>query len=178
MNKREDALRVFVAAATAATSRAWAELIRRERDMTVCGAAPADARLASAVAADEPPDVVVIEADGAGHVDVVAQLRARLPGEAILMVGDASASDDAARLFRAGVRGFVLAGEPRANLITAIRAVAAGGAYLSDVVSNRLLLGTIGLTAAPTDTPLARLSDREQSVFRMLGDGMSVREIA
>jgi DNA-binding NarL/FixJ family response regulator len=178
MQKNGQGLRVFVMAATAVTSHAWAEQIDRAGDLRVCGVASADAGIASAIDAQDAADVLVLEANAAGSIELVKHLRARLPHAAIIIVGDASTSDDAARLLRGGVRGFIVAHEPASKLVTAIRAVAAGGVYLSDVVTNRLLMGTIGLATEPADSPLARLSDRETSVFRMLGDGLSVREIA
>src|SRR5687768_12482541 len=146
--------------------------------MIVCGAAPADARLPAALEACDRPGVLVLEAGSADTIELVGHVRQQAPHVGILAVSNASTSDGASRLFRAGVRGFILASEPADKLMMAIRAVAAGGAYLSDVGFNRWPRGTIGLAAGPSDSPLARLSDREISVFRMLGDGLSVREIA
>ena len=63
--------------------------------------------------------------------------------------------------------------------MTAIRRVLSGETYLSEKVASKLLRSFTGSRSGKQDAaPLERLSDRELQIFRLIGQGHSVKDIA
>jgi DNA-binding NarL/FixJ family response regulator len=81
----------------------------------------------------------------------------------------------AVRAIRAGASGYLTKEGASGELVSAIRKVAGGGAYISAEVAQQLALNAMpGAKAALHDT----LSDREFQVFRLIAEGKSVSDIA
>jgi DNA-binding NarL/FixJ family response regulator len=68
--------------------------------------------------------------------------------------------------------------EPPQTLIDAVRSVLAGEIYVSPKMGVTLLHRMVGNKGAADRTPMDSLTDRELEIFRMIGAGMRVREIA
>jgi DNA-binding NarL/FixJ family response regulator len=81
----------------------------------------------------------------------------------------------AVRAIRAGASGYLTKESASAQLVSAIRKVAGGGAFISTAVAEQLALGAMPQAAGP---PHTALSDREFQVLRMLVTGRSVSDIA
>lgn len=81
---------------------------------------------------------------------------------------------------RAGATGFLLKDSPRADLIAAVRAAAAGDALLAPSVTRRLIEAFARRPAemAPAPSRLAALTARERDVLLLLARGRSNAEIA
>jgi DNA-binding NarL/FixJ family response regulator len=81
---------------------------------------------------------------------------------------------------RAGATGFLLKDSPRADLIAAVRAAAAGDALLAPSVTRRLIEAFASRPAEVTPAPsrLAALTARERDVLLLLARGRSNAEIA
>jgi DNA-binding NarL/FixJ family response regulator len=85
---------------------------------------------------------------------------------------------------RAGASGFLLKDVPPADLLTGIRAVAAGDAVVAPSVTRRLLDAFAGQLPdpstgrTPTDQRLHQLTDRERQVLAEVARGHSNHEIA
>lgn len=118
-------------------------------------------------------DLVLGERDG---IEVLKHIRSEFPAMPVLMISMHAEEIFAIRALRAGADGYVQKSAPPETLIEAVRRVAARGTYLSPALAGRLKLGLArGESHA---LPHERLSDREFEVFRLLGSGKSVTEIA
>ncbi len=81
---------------------------------------------------------------------------------------------------RAGASAFVLKDTPRAELVSAVRAVAEGGALLSPSITKRLIGRFTHRLAVDTaaSARLGRLTEREQEVLTEIAHGLSNTEIS
>jgi DNA-binding NarL/FixJ family response regulator len=79
------------------------------------------------------------------------------------------------RALKAGAAGYLTKESASAQLVSAIRKVAAGGAFVSSAVAEQLALGAMPQSDRP---PHTALSDREFQVFRLLVSGHAVSDIA
>jgi DNA-binding NarL/FixJ family response regulator len=81
---------------------------------------------------------------------------------------------------RAGASGFVLKDAPAADLVRAVRVVAAGEALLAPSVTRRLIAdyATRGRPDHRTTAALGELTPRETDVLRLIAHGQSNQEIA
>jgi DNA-binding NarL/FixJ family response regulator len=81
---------------------------------------------------------------------------------------------------RAGASGFVLKDAPAADLVHAVRVVAAGDALLAPSVTRRLIAdyATRGRPDRRTTAALGELTPRETDVLRLIAHGQSNQEIA
>ncbi|WP_255472686.1 response regulator [Quadrisphaera setariae] len=122
------------------------------------------------------PDVAVVDLrlpDGDG-VTLCRDLRARLPALRVLLL--TSYGDDEALLDAvvAGASGYLLKEVLGADLVAAVRTVAAGGSTL-DPRARALVADRVRHTG-PTG-PLTELSEREREVFALIGQGLTNRQI-
>jgi DNA-binding NarL/FixJ family response regulator len=74
--------------------------------------------------------------------------------------------------------GYVMKQEPGKVVKTAIRKLLAGDMHLSERMASGVISKFIRGGDELPPSPLEKLSDRELEVFRMLGQGKGVRQIA
>ncbi|MGW7291851.1 response regulator [Streptomyces xiamenensis] len=150
-------------------------------DLRVVGEA-ADGAEVGALVARLTPDVVLmdIRMPGTDGLTATEALRAAPAAPEVVVLTTFHADDQVLRALRAGAAGYVLKDTPPAEIVEAVRRVAAGDPVLSPAVTRRLI-GT--LAGAGRDTRRARrrlesLAEREREVAVAVGRGLSNAEIA
>jgi two-component system response regulator NreC len=128
------------------------------------------------------PDVVIVasELDGIGGAAVTRELIRRAPKTKVLVLSTRSDDDGVHQALAAGARGIALKIQPSTQVFEAVRAVAAGHAYLAPPISHVVLQDHLRLRRGETTQagPCAALSRRERDVFELLVRGHSNRRIA
>jgi two-component system response regulator NreC len=152
-------------------------LLEHQEDMRVVAEVD-DGQAAVAVALDVQPDVVLMDLSLPGMNGLQAT-RALIAANPSIRICVLTRHTDEAHLFellRAGVLGYVLKQSPAAELLTAIRYVAAGREYVDDALTSRMARPYRG-SGSPS-SPLRPLSRREEAVLRQTAWGRSNKEIA
>ncbi|MFJ5668217.1 MULTISPECIES: response regulator transcription factor [unclassified Micromonospora] len=156
-------------------------------DLAVVGEATDGAEVPEAVAA-YAPDVVLMDirmprVDGLAATEA---LRATADPPEVLVLTTFDADEQVLRALRAGASGFLLKDTPPAEIVAAVRRVAAGEATLSPAVTRKLIAHVTGTAPAPGPDPkreravrlLDGLSEREREVAVLLGRGRTNAEIS
>ena len=122
-------------------------------------------------------DVLILDMSmpGKSGIELIKQVKAEKPKLRVLVLSMHEEEQYAVRAIKAGASGYVTKDSAGTQLLTAIRKVAGGGAFISAEVAEQLALGAMPGADGP---PHARLSDREYEVFQHLVAGASVTDIA
>ena len=155
-----------------------ARLIEQEPDLVVCGEAENVSRGLAAVR-ELKPHVVLADLtmpDGEG-LELIKNVRSLHPEVAVLVVSMHDEALYAERALRAGARGYIMKNEGGEKLVEAIRQVLQGKIYVSENMSGKVLEIFSGRRRRADDTTIGKLTDREFEVFRLLGQGLTTREI-
>jgi DNA-binding NarL/FixJ family response regulator len=143
----------------------------------------ADVEPAVALIAKTLPDVVLLDVHlpGGGGQAVVSAIRAGHPEVCFLALSASDAPEDVIAVIRAGARGYVTKTISGAELVDAIRRVAAGDAVFSPRLAGFVLDAFAALAPAGgrlhLDPELDQLTPREREVLRLIARGYTYREI-
>jgi DNA-binding NarL/FixJ family response regulator len=152
-------------------------------EIAIVGEAADGSEVAHAVAKHEP-DVVLMDIRMPGMDGLAATelLRAKDDPPEVIVLTTFEVGDDVIRALRAGASGFLLKDTPPADIVRAVRAVAAGEPMLSPTVTRRLIGhvtdGRIGDRQRRAREQLDRLTEREREVAVAVGLGKSNAEIS
>ncbi len=139
-------------------------------DIEVVGQAGSAAEALACVAQCRPQVVLTdIGMRGVSGIELTSQLLAQQPELVVLVLSMYDNTEYAQRAMAAGARGYVLKDSPSAEILAAIRTVFGGGTYLSPALAQRLFRVPAQRTA---------LSEREQEILALLGQGLSSKLIA
>lgn len=156
-----------------------AQLIDRQPDLQVAWEAGSPAE-ALKILEKEKPDLVLsdITMPGRSGAEFIKDLHALQPGLPVLVISMHDETIYAERMLRAGARGYIMKEAGGEALLTAVRQVLSGQVYVSAKLSARLLENIAGRRPRGSNSPIAKLTDREFEVFQLIGQGKGTQEIA
>ena len=171
--------RVFLVDDHPIVRQGLAQLVNSEPDLVVCGQGEEAYESLRAIKEARPDlclvDVSLKDSDG---IELLKELQAQLPEMPVVMLSMHDESLYAERALRAGARGYIMKQEAPQIMLAAIRKVLSGQVYVSDKMGTTLLQRMVGGKKSDGVLPMDRLTDRELEVFRMIGGGNTVKEIA
>lgn len=175
MTPLTSAVRVFLVDDHEVVRRGVAEVLEDDAGLTVVGEAGSVAEALARIPAVRP-DVVVVDMrlpDGDG-AELCARLRTRVAGLRFLVLTSYSDDDALSAAARAGASGYLLKQVRSAVLVSAVRTVAAGGTLFPPGFS---VDGSRDRRPPEGRDRLALLTEQERIVLRLIGEGLTNRQI-
>ncbi len=156
-----------------------AQLINQENDLEVCGEAE-DYHGALKCVESLAPDLVIVDITlkNMSGIDLIKDLHRRYRTLPMLVISMHEESLYAERSLRAGARGYIMKQEASESVIDAIRQVLQGRIYASRDVTDSLLTRFVDGQHTALESPVHALTDRELEVFRLIGEGLGLSEVA
>jgi DNA-binding NarL/FixJ family response regulator len=177
-----DQVRVLVVDDDALVRSALSMMLAGADDIALVAEVADGNEVARAVAEHRPAIVLMdIRMPGMDGLTATEQLRAQENAPEVIVLTTFDADDYVLRALHAGASGFLLKHTPPADIIRAVRAVAAGDPMLSPTITRRLI-GHVTDSEARTRRQharerLDRLTDREREVAVAIGLGKTNAEI-
>ena len=128
------------------------------------------------LSADLVPDLVMLDLamPGIGGIAAAERIAATSPASGILILTVSEDADDLLGALKAGARGYVLKGISADGLLHAARVVSHGEVYVTPTMANRILHE---MTHEELTDPFDQLSSREAEILKLVGAGLTNREI-
>jgi len=170
-------IKVLLADDQALVRAGFRALLDAQPDMTVVAEAP-DGAEAIRLSREHAPDVVLMDIRMPG-TDGLTATRQMPVGPRVIILTTFELDEYVFEALRGGASGFLVKDTEPAELIQAVRVVAAGEALLSPSVTRRLIAEYASRAKEPLATDgLDKLTDREREVLTLVGTGRTNDEIA
>jgi DNA-binding NarL/FixJ family response regulator len=152
-------------------------LLATQPDMEVIGEA-ANGREALGLARRVHPDVVVMDIamPELNGIETTLLMHESFPEPRVLILSMHSTTEHIFRALQSGARGYLLKDSAGTEVVSAIRAVHAGGRYLSQKITASVVDDYIA--ERHRVSPLETLSGRERQILQLVAEGKSSAEVA
>jgi DNA-binding NarL/FixJ family response regulator len=126
---------------------------------------------------ESKPDVVLMDINmpGISGIEAVAQIHEQFPAVRIMMQTVFEDDDKVFASLCAGASGYILKNTPPERVLQAIREVAAGGVFFTQVIAKKVLNNFQQHLSQPE---FIQLSQREKEILQHLVNGLSYKMIA
>ena len=178
-------IRCLIADDQAMVREGFGALLAAQEGITVAGLA-GDGAQAVTLARETSPDVVLMDVrmpvmDGLAATRELAKFAGQVPR--VLMLTTFDLDEYVYEALRSGASGFLLKDAPAAELVHAVRVVAAGEALLAPSVTRRLIADFARQRQPRADSAaraarLAEITPREAQVLTLIARGLSNAEIS
>jgi DNA-binding NarL/FixJ family response regulator len=170
-------IRIVVADDHAVVRRGLRQILAEADDLQFAGEADSADELLTLLRS-RSFDLVILDYSlgNRSGIDVLKHIKSEFPRLPVLILSMHAEDLFAVRALRAGASGYIQKEVAPEELLLAVRRIAGGAPYLSPNMGQR-----VAADLARGDSPMLpheRLSDREFEVFRLLGTGKSVTDIA
>ncbi len=156
-----------------------AEMINKEADLVVCGSEETAKEACRAIETLAPELVIVdISLKDSNGIDLVEEINRLYAGLPVLVLSMYDESLYAERALLAGARGYIMKQQAIGRVAQAVRKVLAGEIYASRDIKEKVFKRLISRQEPDETSPLGVLTNRELEVFRLIGEGLSSKEIA
>ncbi len=155
-------------------------LLERQDDIKVVGEA-ADGREAVRLVSQLCPDVVVMDVSMPllNGIEATRQIRRDCPTARVLTLTVHESQDYVAQLLAAGASGYIIKRAGGDDLVSAVRAVHRGEAFLHPSIAKVVIQDYVQrLQAGQGLSAQDVLTDREREVLQLIAEGYTNREIA
>ncbi|OPY10371.1 MAG: Oxygen regulatory protein NreC [Syntrophus sp. PtaU1.Bin005] len=154
-------------------------LINSEPDLRVVAEAD-NAQLALEKIEEDKPDLLIVDISlpGIDGIELIKTVRLTHRNLPALVVSMHDESLFAERALRAGARGYIMKQEALEKVLVAIRRVLAGEIFVSEKIATSMLEKLVASEDKAIRSPIDLLSNRELTVFRMIGQGYKTSQIA
>jgi len=126
------------------------------------------------------PDVLVADLmmPGLNGIEVTKEVKRHSPRTKVLMLSMMTEEQYVAEALQAGASGYVPKDASGAELVRAVREVAAGHRYLSPPLSDFAISAYADRTVSNLEDPYEKLTERERQVFLLAAEGSTSKDIA
>lgn len=155
------------------------ELLNQEEGFEVCGVAENISSARKAIT-ENTPDLAIIDISlgGDNGLDLVKEMSEEHRNIGVLVLSMHDESVWAERAIRAGARGYIMKKEAAESIVSAVKNIMAGKVHVSETIMAQLLDKFHLKPDFQHGSSEESLTDRELEVFRLIGAGLSTREIA
>lgn len=122
-------------------------------------------------------DLVLLDINmpGRGGLDALKEIKQAKPKLPVIIVSMLEEDQFAIRVLKLGACAYIRKDSAGTELIAAVKSALQGQHYITPALRSKLALH---LQSEQTALPHEDLSDREYQVFRLIGSGLSVKEVA
>lgn len=161
--------------------RGISETLSEETDFELV-AAGESARDAVKLAKEKRPDLILLDiALSGGGIEAAKEIARDHPDIKVVMLTVREDQLTVKAALRAGARGYLAKGIDGPELVSAVRKIHAGQSYVTPSLAAQLLSEIDQATPEMPSLPAGqsvKLTEREQQIVELLGDGLSNQEIA
>lgn len=168
-------MKILIADDHAVVRAGLVQIISGSGDMFVAGEAASAAELLQKIATQRWDAVILdISLSDRSGLDVLPDLKRHAPNTPVLILSMYGEEEFAVRAIRLGASGYLTKESAPERLLEALRALRAGGMYVSPMLAQALALRLQNRTERPHE----RLSPREFQILCLFGEGKTATEIA